>query len=120
MAPAYAIPRLVARNGLRYGDIALWEVHEAFSAQVLYQLKALDSVEFVKEKVGIDAPLGTVPRGMLNPNGGSVALGHPFGATGARILSQTVKELASLPRGSKALVSICADGGVGTVALLQT
>ena len=120
MAPAYAIPRLVARNGLRYGDIALWEMHEAFSAQVLYQLKALDSAEFVKEKVGIDAPLGTVPRGMLNPNGGSVALGHPFGATGARILSQSVKELASLPRGSKAIVSICADGGVGTVALLES
>jgi acetyl-CoA C-acetyltransferase len=120
MAPAYAIPRLLARNGLRYDDIALWEVHEAFSAQVLYQLKALDSPEFVKGKARADAPLGTVPRERLNPNGGSVALGHPFAATGARILSQAIKELAALPKGSRALVSICADGGVGTVALIES
>ena len=120
MAPAYSIPRLLARNGLAYSDIALWEIHEAFSGQVLYQLKALDSPSFVKNKAKVDALLGTVPRERLNPNGGSVALGHPFGATGARILSQAVKELAAMPKGSRALVSICADGGVGTVALLET
>jgi len=119
MAPAYGIPRLLSRNGLAYADVALWEIHEAFTSQVLYQLKALDSPSFVKTKAGVDAPLGTVPRERLNPNGGSVALGHPFGATGARILSQAVKELASMPSGSKALVSICADGGIGTVALLE-
>ena len=67
----------------------------------------------------MDAPLGSVPRERINPNGGSVALGHPFGATGARILSQAIKELAALPSGSRAIVSICADGGVGSVALLQ-
>src|SRR5262249_30719836 len=67
MAPAYAIPRLLARNGLKYSDIALWEIHEAFSAQILYQLKALDSPAFVKEKAKIDAPLGTVSRDRLNP-----------------------------------------------------
>ena len=120
MAPAYAIPRLLARNGLAYADVALWELHEAFSAQILYQLKALDSPEFVRTKAKVDARLGTVPRERLNPNGGSVALGHPFGATGARILSQAVKELAEMPKGARAIVSICADGGVGTVALLES
>jgi acetyl-CoA C-acetyltransferase len=124
MAPAYAIPRLLARSGLTYADIDLWEIHEAFSAQVLYQLKALDSAEWVKTKAHVDAALGKVPRDRLNPNGGSVALGHPFGATGARILSQAVKELAAIHpadgRRARAIVSICADGGVGTVALLES
>ena len=120
MAPAYSIPRLLARRGLRYDDIALWEIHEAFASQILYQLKALESPTFLKNKARVAAELGNVPRERINPNGGSVALGHPFGATGARILSQAVKELAALPSGSYAIVSICADGGVGTVALLQS
>ncbi|HEX4355469.1 MAG TPA: acetyl-CoA C-acyltransferase [Polyangiales bacterium] len=119
MAPAYIIPRLLARNGLAYEDIALWEIHEAFSGQVLYQLKALESPLFLNDKVHVSAKLGTVARERINPNGGSVALGHPFGATGARILSQAIKELAALPPRSKSIVSICADGGVGTVALLE-
>jgi acetyl-CoA C-acetyltransferase len=119
MAPTYAVPHLLARNGLRYDDVNLWEIHEAFASQVLYQIKALDSPSFVKQKAKVDADLGTVPRDRVNPNGGSVALGHPFGATGARILSQAVKELATMREGSRAIVSICADGGVGTVALLQ-
>jgi acetyl-CoA C-acetyltransferase len=119
MAPAYAIPRMLARNGLTYGDIALWEIHEAFAAQVLCNVAALEDAIFRREKAGVDANLGTFPRERLNPNGGSVALGHPFGATGARILSQAVKELAAMPKGSRAVVSICADGGLGTVALLQ-
>ena len=119
MAPAFAIPRLLARHHLRYDSIALWEIHEAFSAQVLYHLKALDDVTFVRERAGVTADLGRVPQDRINPNGGSVALGHPFGATGARILSQAVKELAAMPSGSKAIVSICADGGLGTVALLE-
>jgi acetyl-CoA C-acetyltransferase len=120
MAPAYAIPRMLARNGLGYADIALWEVHEAFSAQVLCNVAALQSASFRREKAGVDADLGSFPWDRLNPHGGSVALGHPFGATGARILSQAVKELAAMPKGSRAVVSICADGGLGTVALLQT
>jgi acetyl-CoA C-acetyltransferase len=119
MAPAYVIPRLLARNGLRYGDVELWEIHEAFAGQVLYQLKALESSSFLREKAKVDADLGKVPRERINPNGGSVALGHPFGATGARILSQAVKELAAMDKGARAIVSICADGGVGTVALLE-
>jgi acetyl-CoA C-acetyltransferase len=119
MAPAYVIPRLLARNRLRYSDVQLWEIHEAFAAQLLYQLKALDSAVFVAEKAKVDANLGTVPRAGVNPNGGSVALGHPFGATGARILSQAVKELVAMGKGARAVVSICADGGLGTVALLE-
>jgi len=120
MAPAYAIPRLLARNDLRYADISLWEIHEAFSSQVLFHLNALDSTEFMKNKAGVSENLGTVPRERMNPNGGSVALGHPFGATGARILSQAVKELAARPKGERAIVSICTDGGQGTVALLES
>ena len=119
MAPTYAIPRMLARNALRYADIVLWEIHEAFSAQVLCNLAAFESASFRREKVGVDFDLGKFPLERLNPNGGSVALGHPFGATGARILSQAVKELAAMPKGSRAVVSICADGGLGTVALLQ-
>ena len=119
MAPAYAIPRLLARNNLTYADIHLWEIHEAFASQVLFHLKALESAEFLKKKVGIDAKLGAFPRERMNPNGGSVAIGHPFGATGARILSQAVKELSAMPTGQRAIVSICTDGGQGTVTLLE-
>jgi acetyl-CoA C-acetyltransferase len=119
MAPAFIIPRLLARQGLTYDDIALWEIHEAFSAQVLFHMKALEDPVFLKERVGVEPNFGPFPRERINPNGGSVALGHPFGATGARILSQAVKELAAMPSGSRAIVSICADGGQGSVALLE-
>jgi acetyl-CoA C-acetyltransferase len=118
MAPAYAIPRLLARNGLTLNDIDLWEIHEAFAAQVLCNVAAIESETFLREKVNVNNPLGKFPWDRLNPNGGSVAIGHPFGATGARILSQAVKELAAMGTGKKAIVSICADGGLGTVALL--
>ncbi len=119
MAPVSAIPRLLARHGLKFDDIALWEIHEAFSAQVLCHIKGLEDKEFVREKAGVEHTFGSFPRDRMNPNGGSVALGHPFAATGARILSQAVKELAGFPKGSRAIVSICADGGLGTVALLE-
>ncbi len=119
MAPAYAIPRLLARNNLTLDSIDLWEIHEAFAAQVLCNVAALESEDFLREKVRIDARLGKFPWDRFNPNGGSVAIGHPFGATGARILSQAVKELAAMGPGKRAIVSICADGGLGTVALLQ-
>ena len=119
MAPVTAIPRLLARHGLTFEDIALWEIHEAFSAQVACHIRALEDKEYVRVKAGVEHTFGSFPRDRMNPNGGSVALGHPFGATGARILSQAVKELAALPHGSRAIVSICADGGLGTVALLQ-
>jgi len=120
MAPAFGVPRMLQRNGLRYDDIDLWEIHEAFAAQVLFHIKAWESPDFLRDKVGVSADLGVFPRERMNPNGGSVALGHPFGATGARILSQAIKELAGRPKGSRAVVSICADGGQGTMALLET
>src|ERR1700736_2574856 len=120
MAPVSAIPRVLARHGLKFDDISLWEIHEAFSAQVLCHIKALEDKNFVREKAGVEHMFGSFPRDRMNPNGGSVALGHPFAATGARILSQALKELAALPNGSRAIVSICADGGLGTVALLES
>lgn len=119
MAPAYAIPRLLARSRLAYEDIDLWEIHEAFAAQVLCNVAALESRDFLRQKVGIESDFGQFPWNRFNPNGGSVSIGHPFGATGARILSQATKELAAMSSGSRAVVSICADGGLGTVALLQ-
>ena len=120
MAPAYAIPRLLARNGLTLAGIDLWEIHEAFAAQVLCNIAALESEAFVREKAGVNHALGAFPWERLNPNGGSVAIGHPFGATGARILSQATKALSTMGAGKKAIVSICADGGLGTVALLES
>ena len=119
MAPAFAVPRLLARHALRYDAIDLWEIHEAFSAQVLCHVAAFENENFLKTRVGIDATLGKFPWERLNPNGGSVALGHPFGATGARILAQATKELAILKPGARAIVSICTDGGLGAVALLE-
>src|SRR4051812_46373823 len=120
MAPAFAIPRLLARNGLTLESIDLWEIHEAFAAQVLCNVAALESPQFLREKVGLDRDLGKFPWDRWNPNGGSIAIGHPFGATGARILSQAVNELSAMGPGKRAIVSICADGGVGTVALLES
>jgi len=119
MAPAFAIPRMLARNGVAYADIDLWEIHEAFAAQVLFHLKALETPQFLRNKAGVEPNFGTFPRERMNPNGGSVALGHPFGATGARIISQAVKELSAKPAGARAIVSICTDGGQGSVVLLE-
>ena len=100
-------------------DIGLWELHEAFSAQVAFHIKAWEAPMFLRERVGVEPVFGRFPRERMNPNGGSVALGHPFAATGARILSQAIKELVCHPKGTRAIVSICADGGGGTVALLE-
>jgi acetyl-CoA C-acetyltransferase/acetyl-CoA acyltransferase len=119
MAPARAIPRLLARHGLAFRDIALFEVHEAFAAQVLANVKAASDPVYRRDRAGVDADLGEFPWDRLNPHGGSLAIGHPFAATGARILSQAAKELASLSAGARAIVSVCADGGQGTVALLE-
>jgi acetyl-CoA C-acetyltransferase len=119
MAPARAIPRLLARQRLRAEEIALWEIHEAFAAQLIANLKAAADPVYRREKAGVDFDIGGFPLDRINPNGGSIAIGHPFGATGARILSQAVKELTALPAGARAVVSVCADGGQGTVALLE-
>ena len=119
MAPSYGIPRLLSRHRLGFSDIALWEIHEAFAAQVLANLAAITDRDWVRAKAGVDEDMGQFDWDRVNPNGGSVAIGHPFGATGARDLSQAVKELWALPVGARAIVSICADGGQGTVALLE-
>jgi acetyl-CoA C-acetyltransferase len=119
MAPAYAIPRLLERNGLKYSDVQLWEIHEAFAAQVLAHLQLLEDRAFLSSRVGVTSDFGAFPRDRVNPNGGSIALGHPFGATGARIMSQAAKELAFTGAGARAIVSVCADGGEGSVALLE-
>ncbi len=119
IAPAIAIAQILARRGLGLEDVGLWEFHEAFAAQVLSTLAALEEPEWLASRASIDAELGAFPRQRINPNGGSVSLGHPFGATGARILSQTVLELAEQPAGTLAIVSVCAAGGLGHVALLE-
>ncbi|HUG79768.1 MAG TPA: acetyl-CoA C-acetyltransferase, partial [Burkholderiales bacterium] len=112
MAPAYAVPRMLDRAGLRLQDFDLYEIHEAFAAQVLCTLKAWESDEYCRTRLGRREALGAIDRAKLNPKGSSVALGHPFGATGARIVGTAAKQLAE--RGSgRALISICAAGGMG-------
>ena len=119
MAPSYAIPRLFQRHNLRYDDIDLWEVHEAFAAQVLANVAALKDKDWIKRKTGLTRDFGAFPWERVNPNGSSIAIGHPFAATGARDLSQCVKELFAMNAGSRAVVSVCADGGQGVVVLLE-
>jgi len=119
MAPSYAIPRLFQRHNLRYDDIDLWEIHEAFAAQVLANVAALQDKDWIKRKTGLTRDFGAFPWERVNPNGSSIAIGHPFAATGARDLSQCVKELFAMRAESRAVVSVCADGGQGVVVLLQ-
>ena len=119
MAPARAIPKVLARHKLKLDDVAVFEIHEAFAAQVLANIKAVTDPEYRRKYAGVDFELGAFPWDRLNLNGGSLAIGHPFGATGARILSQAAKALSARPSGSYGLVSICADGGLGSVALLR-
>jgi acetyl-CoA C-acetyltransferase len=118
MAPTYAVPRLLARNGLTLQDFDLYEMHEAFASQVLATLAAWESPEYAKEKLGLDAPLGSIDRAKLNVNGSSLAAGHPFAATGGRIVATLAKELAERG-GGRGLISICAAGGQGVVAILE-
>ncbi|MBW3561009.1 MAG: acetyl-CoA C-acetyltransferase [Actinobacteria bacterium] len=118
MAPAYAVPRLLDRVGLGLDDFDIYEIHEAFASTVIATLKAWEDPGYCKEKLGLDGPLGSIDRDELNPNGSSIATGHPFAATGARIVATAAKELAE--RGSgRALISICAAGGNGLVAILE-
>jgi len=119
MAPVPAIARLLVRHGWKFEDVGLWELHEAFAAQVLCNIAGLEDAAYVREKTGLTTSFGPFPRDRVNPNGGSIAIGHPFGATGARILSHAIPELAARPAGTRAVVSVCADGGEATVALLE-
>jgi acetyl-CoA C-acetyltransferase len=118
MAPAYAMPRMLDRNGLALRDFDFYEIHEAFAAQVLCTLRAWEDESFCKERLGRDEPLGSIDRERLNVNGGSLAAGHPFAATGGRIVAGLAKALDE--RGSgKGVISICAAGGQGVVAVLE-
>lgn len=118
MAPAYAVPRLLARNNLTLQDFDYYEIHEAFASQVLSTLAAWESPEFCKDRLGLDAPLGPIDRTRLNVNGSSLAAGHPFAATGGRIIASLAKQLAEKGSG-RGLISICAAGGQGVVAILE-
>lgn len=118
MAPAYAVPRMLKRAGLKLGDFDFYEIHEAFAAQVLCTLKAWESDEFCRRRLGLSGALGRIDREKLNVNGGSIALGHPFAATGARIVASLAKTLQQ--RGSgRGLISICTGGGMGVTAILE-
>jgi acetyl-CoA C-acetyltransferase len=118
MAPAYAVPRMLERNGLTLQDFDFYEIHEAFASQVLATLKAWDDPVFCKERLGLDSVLGEIDRTRLNVNGSSLAAGHPFAATGGRILNVAAKLLAQKGSG-RALISICAAGGQGVTAILE-
>jgi acetyl-CoA C-acetyltransferase len=118
MAPAYAVPRLLDEAGLGLQDFDFYEIHEAFASQVLTTLKAWESEEFCRDRLGLDKPLGSIDRDKLNVNGGSLAAGHPFAATGGRIVASLAKMLAEKGSG-RGLVSVCAAGGQGVVAILE-
>ncbi|WP_042387735.1 acetyl-CoA C-acetyltransferase [Streptacidiphilus melanogenes] len=118
-APVFAVPELLRAAGLTLADIDLFEIHEAFASQVLATLAAWESERFCKERLGLDAPLGAVDRDRLNVAGSSLATGHPFAATGGRIVATAAKLLAQRG-GGRALISVCAAGGQGVTALLET
>ncbi|MEV4386098.1 acetyl-CoA C-acetyltransferase [Micromonospora sp. NPDC049580] len=118
MAPAYAVPRMLARAGLTLQDFDYYEIHEAFASQVLATLAAWESPEFCKDRLGLDAPLGAIDTDRLNVNGSSLAAGHPFAATGGRIVATLAKLLAEKGSG-RGLISICAAGGQGVTAILE-
>jgi acetyl-CoA C-acetyltransferase len=118
MAPAYAVARMLQREGLSLQDFDFYEIHEAFASQVLSTLKAWEDPIFCKERLGLDAPLGSIDRAKLNVNGSSLAAGHPFAATGGRIVATAAKLLDQHGSG-RALISICAAGGQGVVAVLE-
>jgi acetyl-CoA C-acetyltransferase len=118
MAPVYAVPRLLARNGLSLQDFDFYEIHEAFAAQVLCTLKAWEDPDYCRTRLGLAAPLGAIDRSKLNVKGSSLAAGHPFAATGGRILANMAKLLAERGRG-RGLISICAAGGQGVTAIVE-
>jgi acetyl-CoA C-acetyltransferase len=118
MAPAYAVSAMLAEAKLKLQDFDFYEIHEAFAAQTLATLAAWESAEFCRTKLGRDAPLGAIDRSKLNVKGGSVAIGHPFAATGTRLLGSLAKLLAQRGRG-RGLISVCTAGGMGVTAILE-
>jgi acetyl-CoA C-acetyltransferase len=118
MAPTIAVSELLKRNRLTLQDFDFYEIHEAFAGQVLCTLKAWESADYCKRVLKRDAPLGTIDRTKMNIKGGSVALGHPFAATGARIVGALAKMLHQSGKG-RGLISICTAGGMGVAAILE-
>lgn len=118
MAPVYAVPRLLARNGLSLQDFDYYEIHEAFAAQVLCTLKAWEDEDYCRTRLGLSQPLGAIDRSKLNVKGSSLATGHPFAATGGRILANMAKLLATAGKG-RGLISICAAGGQGVTMIVE-
>lgn len=118
MAPAYAVPRMLKRAGITLQDFDFYEIHEAFAAQVLCTLKAWEDPTYCRDRLGLEQPLGAIDRRKLNINGSSLAAGHPFAATGGRIVASLAKMLAQKGSG-RGLISICAAGGQGVVAILE-
>ncbi|MCY7353725.1 MAG: acetyl-CoA C-acetyltransferase [Lysobacter sp.] len=118
MAPTIAVPEMLKRNGLTLQDFDIYEIHEAFAAQVLCTLRAWESEDYCKTRLGLDAPLGRIDPAKINPNGSSLATGHPFAATGARIVATAAKALQQRG-GGRCLISICTAGGMGVVAILE-
>jgi acetyl-CoA C-acetyltransferase len=117
MAPAYAVPRMLERARLRLQDFDIYEIHEAFAGQVLCTLKAWETEEWTRKRLN-RAALGSIDRMKMNPKGSSVAIGHPFAATGARVVATLAKQLAERGAG-RGLISICAAGGQGVTAILE-
>lgn len=118
MAPTVAVPQMLARHGLTLQDFDIYEIHEAFAAQVLCTLRAWESQDYCVNRLGLPGPMGRIDPARINPNGSSLAAGHPFAATGARIIATVAKELAQRG-GGRALVSICTAGGMGVVAIVE-
>jgi acetyl-CoA C-acetyltransferase len=118
MAPAFAVPRMLADAGLTLQDFDYYEIHEAFAAQVLCTLKAWESTEFCRDRLGLAGPLGSIDRARLNVKGSSLAVGHPFAATGTRILATLAKLLAQRGAG-RGLISVCTAGGMGVTAIVE-
>jgi acetyl-CoA C-acetyltransferase len=118
-APIFAAPALLERNGMSLQDFDFYEIHEAFAAQVAFTLKAWEDAEFSRERLGLGAPLGRIDRDKLNVYGSSLAFGHPFAATGGRIVAQLAKMLHAKGKGSRGFISICAAGGNGVVAIME-
>src|SRR4051812_522209 len=117
-APAFSVPKALKKAGMKLADIDLVEIHEAFAAQVLSNLQAWGSKKFADEYLGGAQPIGDVPDEKINPRGGSISLGHPFGGTGARLIHQALRELADKDQNT-ALISICAAGGLGAACILE-
>jgi acetyl-CoA C-acetyltransferase len=118
MAPAYAVPRMLSDAALGLQDFDFYEIHEAFAGQVLCTLKAWDDPVFCREKLGLSAALGAIDRAKLNVKGGSLAIGHPFAATGARILA-TLAKILNENKAKRGLISVCTAGGMGVTAILE-